>query len=247
MKAHIVVPARFASERLPGKPLADIGGAPMIVRVMERVAQVPDTDAIAAVDDERVYAAVTEAGFAAMMTSQDHASGSDRVMEVATGAGWRDDELVVNVQGDEPFVPPQLVADLIRLLAERSELGLATVCESHTDSIALKDPNVVKVVRSTDGLALYFSRAPIPHRRDGEGLSPLPWLRHIGMYAFTVQGLRRFTSLSPSPLEMCERLEQLRWLEAGMNIALLETSVSVPAGVDTESDLQAANSRFQAD
>lgn len=259
MTFHVVIPARFASERLPGKPLADIAGRPMIVRVAEQAQKTTADSVVVATDDQRIVEAVEAAGGAAVLTRTDHTSGSDRVMEVAEQLGWRDDEIVVNVQGDEPLIPVSVIEQVARRLQQAPELACATLCESLTNSDLVFNPNVVKVVRDADHRAMYFSRAPIPWRRRdfGDRLSVRPgarsvdlplqadiWLRHIGVYAYRVAALRRFVSLPAGTLETLESLEQLRMLEAGMPIRVDEAEEPVPGGVDTPEDLARVRGLF---
>jgi 3-deoxy-manno-octulosonate cytidylyltransferase (CMP-KDO synthetase) len=244
MRAHIVVPARLASTRLPNKPIADIAGKPMIVRVMERVAEVVCDTIVAAVDAQSVFDVVTEAGFAAIMTDPDHLSGSDRVKEVATLSGWSDDDIVINVQGDEPLLPPALVQRLIDVMKNGHDL--ATVSEPIETIEDFNDPNIVKVVTGFDGQALYFSRSPIPFTRDPttDNFVLKHARRHVGIYAFRVSALRDFTEITNARLENTEKLEQLRWLEAGRSIYVVEASEPVPGGVDTAVDLERVRALF---
>ena len=244
MTSHIVVPARLSSTRLPRKPLADIHGKPMIVRVMERAVAVDCHSVVAAVDDESVYAVVKQAGYEAEMTSVDHPSGSDRVMEVAERRGWANDDVVVNVQGDEPLFPTPVVNGLIQSMAGGDDL--ATVAEPITSVEDFENSNIVKVVTGADGRALYFSRAPIPHVRDPAAAEEALRLarRHVGIYAFTVHALRRFTQIKDAELEKAEMLEQLRWLEAGHSIRILQADEPVPGGVDTPADLDRVRQVF---
>ncbi|MCB1686296.1 MAG: 3-deoxy-manno-octulosonate cytidylyltransferase [Pseudomonadales bacterium] len=259
MKFHVVIPARFASQRLPGKPLADIAGYPMIVRVAQQAQKSSAASVVVATDDQRIIEAVAAAGLNAVLTRDDHASGSDRVMEVAQRLGWADDDILVNVQGDEPLIPVSVIEQVARLLQRQPDLACATLCESFTDSGLLFNPNVVKVVRDAGHRALYFSRAPIPWRRldfadvlragnptraVGTPLEPGIWLRHIGVYAFRIAALRRFVSLPAGTLETLESLEQLRMLEAGMAIGVEEAEEPVPGGVDTPEDLARVRGRF---
>lgn len=236
---HVVIPARFRSVRLPGKPLADIHGAPMIVRVAERASQSGAAQVIVATDDERILRAVTEAGYAGMMTRPDHVSGSDRVMEVAAACGWPDPTIVVNVQGDEPLIPPAVIRQVADCLRTDSQTPAATLCEPLTDPEAVANPNVVKVVRDNLGRALYFSRAPIPHDRDS-AIDPDPrvWLRHVGIYGYRLAALRSFVALAPGTLEQRESLEQLRLLENGIRLQVALACEPVPGGVDTAADLE---------
>ncbi len=238
MRAHIVVPARLASTRLPNKPLADIGGQSMIVRVLERAAKIDCESVIAAVDADAVFDVVTNAGYEALMTDPNHASGSDRVKEVAVARGWLDDDIVVNVQGDEPLFPPKLVTRLIEDMGHGHDL--ATVAEQITLIEDFHNPNIVKVVTESSGNAMYFSRAAIPFNRDSTDVSASleHARRHIGIYAFRVSALKQFTDIVDSHLEQTEKLEQLRWLEAGHSIHVIDAEEPVPGGVDTQEDLE---------
>ena len=212
---HIVIPARFSSTRLPGKPLADIAGKPMVVRVAEAVEKAGAIDVIVATDDHRVVEAVAEHGISAVMTRADHPSGTDRIAEVAQQRGWPDEAIIVNVQGDEPLLDPRLVFAVAAALEADSDAAIATAAHRIVDAAELFNPNVVKVVTAASGRALYFSRAPIPWARDAfaadrkhlpVGLSPQ---RHIGLYAYRAAFLRRYQALTPAPCEQWESLEQL--------------------------------------
>ncbi|MBI4816882.1 MAG: 3-deoxy-manno-octulosonate cytidylyltransferase [Deltaproteobacteria bacterium] len=224
-----VVPARYASTRFPGKPLVDLAGVPMIVRVLERAALASSiSEVVAATDDERIAAVVKSVGRRVVMTSESCQSGTDRVAEAVATLGF-DGDLVVNVQGDEPLLDPaDLDALVIRTLRLGTDLGtLARPLEPD----AFLNPNVVKVVRALDGRALYFSRAAIPH--SGSSVA----LRHIGLYAYRPAALRRLAALEPTPLERCERLEQLRALENGLSIAVIDAPSTHPCvAVDTPAD-----------
>ncbi len=246
---RVIIPARYASTRLPGKPLADIAGKPMIVHVVERALDSGAAEVVVATDDARVADAVTAAGHQAALTRADHPSGSDRVMEVARQRRWQEEDIVINVQGDEPLIPPALIAQTAGLLAAPEAAPVATLCEPLRSRRQLFDPNVVKVVAGQHGLALYFSRAPIPYARDDfagrperdDADLPLPapsvWYRHIGIYGFRVSALARFVALPPSPLEQTESLEQLRMLDNGIAIRVAEAVQAAPGGVDTPADL----------
>jgi len=250
---HVVIPARYASTRLPGKPLLDIGGRPMIQRVVEQATASAADEVLVATDDARIAQAVHDprrpgVGIA-VMTDPALPSGTDRVAAVARARSWSDTTLVVNVQGDEPFVAPALIDQVAALLAGDPTAAIATLAtpvESLTDFL---DPNVVKVVMADDGAALYFSRAPIPWVRDGAsaGLgSQQAWdgsLRHVGIYAYRVGALARITAMAPSPLEQSEKLEQLRALQAGLRIVVGRCVVPPGPGIDTEHDLQRARER----
>ena len=238
----VVVPARFASTRLPGKPLAEIADKPMIAHVASRCAESCAREVIVATDDARVLEAVASTDARAMMTRADHVSGSDRVMEVAEARGWPDDHIVVNVQGDEPLIPPAVIDQVARLLNQSTGVGVATLSEPLHDSRDVLDENIVKVVVAANGCALYFSRAPIPYVRGGipasvSGGKP-GWKRHIGIYAYRAAALRRFVALPVGELERTESLEQLRFLENGMPIVVGEALSPVPGGVDTPADLE---------
>lgn len=240
MSYRVVIPARYASTRLPGKPLIDLAGKPMVVRVAEQARKSAATSVVVATDDERVAATLAAAGVEAMMTAPNHASGSDRVMEVVAKRGWRDDDIVVNVQGDEPLVPPVVIDQVATLLAATTDCRVATLSEPITRRDDIFDPNVVKVVADYGGRALYFSRAPMPWSRaelDAAMVALGHWRRHIGIYAYRVDALREFVSWPPSRLERVEVLEQLRLLERGRRIAVAEAVAAVPGGVDTPDDV----------
>lgn len=250
MNFYVVIPARFASTRLPGKPLADIDGVPMIVRVAQQATRSGARDVVVATDDARIVDAVTQAGFAAELTRQDHPSGSDRVMEVASLRGWQPDDIVINVQGDEPLIPPAVIEQVADCLSADVSLAAATLCEPITGRDQVFDPNAVKVVCRDDGRALYFSRAPIPYARDHfvNNTAALPesaqWWRHIGIYAYRLWALKKFVALPPGRLEQLESLEQLRLLENGLEIRVDEACKPVPGGVDTPEDLQRVRELF---
>ena len=247
---HVVIPARYASTRLPGKPLADIGGKPMVVRVLEQARKAGPLSAWVATDDARVVDAVKAAGGDVLMTRADHPSGTDRLAEVVAALGWGDDEIVVNVQGDEPLIDPALIADVARALADTQEAAIATAAHPLHDAAEFFNPNVVKVVCDARDQALYFSRAPIPWARDdfakSRDLIPagLPVQRHVGIYAYRVDFLRRYADLAPSPLENWEALEQLRALWHGYRIRVLSVERAPAAGVDTAEDLERVRAAF---
>ena len=253
MRFHVVIPARYASTRLPGKPLLDIGGRTMIQRVVERACASRADEVLVATDDARIAAAVHDPRRPgqpiAVMTDPDLPSGTDRVAAVAAARGWSDDTLVVNVQGDEPFLPPELIEQAAELLTRDPAAGIATLATPIARLEEFLDPNVVKVVAALDGAALYFSRAPIPWAREGarEGLGSQTEfagaLRHVGLYAYRVGVLKRITSLPPSGLEQCEKLEQLRALENGVRIAVARCAAPPMPGVDTTADLERARQR----
>jgi 3-deoxy-manno-octulosonate cytidylyltransferase (CMP-KDO synthetase) len=250
MAFHVVIPARYASTRLPGKPLLDIGGMPMIQRVVSRACASAATEVIVATDDERIAAAVsdprTPGKRIALMTDPALPSGTDRVAAVAQARGWPDDTIVVNVQGDEPFLPPRLIDQVAGLLDRDRAASIATLATAIESLEDFLDPNVVKVVTAGDGAALYFSRAPIPWTRDGASAGSAGQrdfgdaMRHVGMYAYRVGALRRITAMPPSKYELREKLEQLRALQAGLRIAVAACVEPPGPGVDTEADLQRA-------
>ncbi len=243
----VVVPARFASTRLPGKPLAQIAGKPMIAHVAQRASQSGAAEVIVATDDERVWRAAASEGVHVVMTRADHASGSDRVMEVAESCGWSDDHIVVNVQGDEPLIPPTVVDQVAGLLQGSPGAGVATLSEPLRDAEDVGDENIVKVVAARSGRALYFSRAPVPYARGVPSAVTGPdrqYRRHIGIYAYRVAALRRFVALPVGRLEATESLEQLRFLENDIDIVVEEASAPVPGGVDTPADLERVRRAF---
>jgi len=237
----VAIPARHGASRLPGKPLRLIAGTPMVVHVARRALAAGARQVVVATDDERIVQALSGEPITVCMTRADHASGTDRLAECADQLGWPDAQIVVNLQGDEPFAPPEGIRAVAETLASGAA-EMATLACQIEDLEALFDPNAVKLVRNVRGLALYFSRAPIPWQRDrfsrerigpaGEGA-----LRHIGIYAYRAGFLRRFAALPPGRLEQIEALEQLRALEAGHAIAVGLTPVPFPPGVDTEADL----------
>ncbi len=245
----VVIPARFDASRLPGKPLRPLGGDPLVLHVVRRALDAGAREVWVATDDDRVAAALDGAGARVAMTSRDHASGTDRLAECAARAGWGDDTVVVNLQGDEPFAPTAGIRQVASLLVV-SGADMATLCAPVEDVATLLDPNAVKVVATTAGDALYFSRAPVPWPRDAfmADRSRLPpgghWRRHIGIYAYRCGFLKRFTALPPGRLEQVESLEQLRALEAGYRIAVTDTPVPFPPGVDTPEDLARAEAHL---
>ncbi|UTA52857.1 3-deoxy-manno-octulosonate cytidylyltransferase [Lysobacter soli] len=241
----VAIPARYAASRLPGKPLRLLGGEPLVLHVARRALTAGAREVWIATDDDRIATALEGAGARVAMTSADHASGTDRLAECARIAGWSDETIVVNLQGDEPFAP----AAGIRAVAELMRAGdteMATLAAPVTDAETLFDPNAVKLVRADDGRALYFSRAPIPWPRDAFARDRSrmpeggPWLRHIGIYGYRAGFLQRFAALPPGRLEQIESLEQLRVLEAGYRIAVGVTPEPFPPGVDTPEDLARA-------
>ncbi|MDQ3287388.1 MAG: 3-deoxy-manno-octulosonate cytidylyltransferase [Pseudomonadota bacterium] len=251
----VAIPARFAATRLPGKPLRLLGGEPLVLHVARRALAAGAREVWVAADDERIVEALRDAlppgtGLRTAMTSTAHASGTDRLAECARIAGWSDDTIVVNLQGDEPFAPAAGIRAAAQALAEsRSEM--ATLAAPIEDLSTLLDPNAVKLVRGDDGRALYFSRAPIPWPRDAFAASRErmpeggPWLRHIGIYAYRAGFLQRFAALPPGRLETIESLEQLRVLEAGYSISVALTPAPFPPGIDTAEDLLRAEAHLE--
>ena len=232
MKFHVIIPARFASTRFPGKPLAEIAGKPMVVRVCERAAASGAAGVHVATDDERIAAAVRAHGHRALMTRAGHASGTERLAEAVQLLRLRPDDIVVNVQGDEPLIPAALIS---RVASSLGEASVSTACHAIHDAASLANPNVVKVVLDAKGYALYFSRAQIPYPREGGGR----WYRHAGIYAYRVGFLKTYAGLAPAPLEKAEALEQLRVLWHGHRIAVAVSEEEIPPGVDTPQDLEA--------
>lgn len=229
-----VIPARYASTRLPGKPLKDIAGKPMIEWVYRQTVESGASDVIVATDDERIVTACRAFGAPVEMTSKEHTSGTDRIAELARRFAWDDDQIVVNVQGDEPLISPVCIAQTARLLGWHPEATIATLMTPLESEAEFRDPNFGKVVTDKDGWALYFSRAPIPWPRDG-GMPAV--MRHIGLYAYRAGGLRAISAAPPCELEQVEKLEQLRALWLGHRI-IVERAAEPPApAVDTEDDL----------
>lgn len=248
----IVIPARHASTRLPGKPLLDIAGRPMVAHVCEAALAAGASEVVLATDDARIAEAVADLPVKAVMTREDHNSGTERITEAAALMGWADDTIVVNLQGDEPLIPPDLKRRLAVLLAQQDVAEVATLAAPIHSREELFNPNAVKVVLDKDGHALYFSRAPIPWHRDRftDPAAPIatdfPWYRHIGIYAYSVGFLRRYVAWEPSLLEAIESLEQLRILWMGEKILVLPVDSAPEAGVDTHEDLQRVRERLGA-
>ena len=239
----VVIPARLASSRLPNKPLADIAGIPMVVRVAQRAQQSLASKVVVAADHLSIVQACEAHGVFAIMTRDDHPSGSDRLAETCQQLGWSDDTIVVNVQGDEPLMSPDLINQVATLLNERPEASMSTAAHAIDSLAEFVNPNVVKVVLDALQLAMYFSRAPIPWWRDGnlQGLTALPAplpLRHIGIYGYRAGFLKKFPHLTQAPVEIIEALEQMRALWHGHKIAVHVTDQAPGPGVDTPEDLQ---------
>lgn len=252
MSFTILIPARLASSRLPDKPLADIAGLPMVVRVAQRVAHLGADQVVVATDHVRIAEACQQHGVRALMTRVDHLSGSDRLAEACEALRLGDQDIVVNVQGDEPLIDPELVRACADLLQQRPDCAVATAAHPIESAGDLNNPNVVKVVLDAQQRALYFSRAAIPWWRDGSqaGLAHLgphqAALRHIGLYAYRVGTLKRFPSWPAAPLELTESLEQLRFMWQGERIAVHVTHAAPAAGVDTPEDLARVRAVFAA-
>jgi 3-deoxy-manno-octulosonate cytidylyltransferase (CMP-KDO synthetase) len=239
----VLIPARLASTRLPDKPLADIGGLPMVVRVAQRAEQSSAAQVVVAADSARIADACSRHGVRAVLTRPDHPSGSDRLAEACEHLGLARDDVVVNVQGDEPLIDPALIDAVAALLQQRPQASMSTAAHPIASLADFTNPNVVKVVLQADGLALYFSRAPIPWWRDGfaQGVSALPDpapLRHVGIYGYRAGFLREFPRMPAAPVESCEALEQLRALWHGHRIAVHVADRAPGAGVDTPEDLE---------
>lgn len=235
MKFQVIIPARHASTRFPGKPLADLDGKPMVVHVCERAKKSGAAAVHVATDDARIAAAVRAHGYPALMTRADHPSGTDRLAQAAKQLKLRDRDIVVNVQGDEPLISPQLIRRVGTLLEKKREASVSTACHAIHDPAALANPNVVKVVLDREGYALYFSRSQIPYPREPGALC----YRHAGIYGYRVAFLKKYARLKPSPLERSEALEQLRALWHGYRIAVVVSETEIPPGVDTPQDLEA--------
>lgn len=253
MSFTVIIPARFASQRLPGKPLKDIAGRTMVERVYRCAQQSDAKRVLVATDDQRIFDVVTKFGGEVLMTSPDHPSGTDRLQEVVSNLQLPDDEIVVNVQGDEPLMPAVVINQVADNLANHPDASAATLSEAIADIETVFNPNAVKVVADTQGYALYFSRAPIPWARDNfdrdAAARQLPSAelvqRHIGIYAYRVAVLHQFVKWPPTALEQCEKLEQLRILANGKRLHVAPACQPVPGGVDTEADLLAVQALFR--
>jgi 3-deoxy-manno-octulosonate cytidylyltransferase (CMP-KDO synthetase) len=247
---HVIIPARFGSARLPGKPLALIGERPLIQWVWQRAVDSGAASVLIATDDERIQAAVSKFGADCLMTSAHHSSGTDRIAEAVRARGFAADDIIVNLQGDEPTMPAEVVAKTAQALRDVTSRDIATAVAPVASLREFLDPNCVKALRANDGRALYFSRAPVPWPRDGivdhQPISFAGAWRHIGIYAYRVRSLLQFAEWLPTPLETTEKLEQLRALEHGMHIHLVTLAYSPPAGVDTPEDLERARGALTA-
>lgn len=257
MTFTVVIPARYASSRLPGKPLLEIGGQPMVQRVWQQARASAASRVVIATDDERIREAARGFGAEVCMTAAAHPSGTDRLQQVAAELAFEDEHIVVNVQGDEPLVPPAVIDQVASNLAANPAADIATLCEPIADLETLRDPNAVKVVTDEQGHALYFSRAPIPWPREAFAGAPsgdashMPagdaWFRHIGIYAYRTRFLHRYIGWPPAPLETLEQLEQLRALYHGVRIHVGLACEAVPGGVDTPADLGRLQRLFDQD
>ena len=248
----VVIPARYESSRLPGKALELIRGKPMIQWVVERALHSKAAQVFVATDDERIASVGFPEDVTVVLTSKDHLSGTDRVYEVAKKFNWSTDSIVVNLQGDEPLIPPKAINQVARLASTHTHAGVSTLYEPLYAIDELLDINVVKLVCDINSAALYFSRAPIPFAQDERlekrvAKNTWIWKRHIGLYAYRVWALRKFTKLEPSMMEFVERLEQLRFLENGIGIVVELSKYFVPAGVDTQEDLDRIREKVRSD
>lgn len=244
MKFKIVIPARFGSSRLPGKPLLDIAGKPIIWHVYQQACKtgIAHQDIIIATDNQEIFDCATNFGASVIMTKASHESGTDRLAEVVTKLAWHDNEIIVNLQGDEPLITPEVIQLTAETLAGNKQAGMATLACNLDDETQLHDPNCVKLVCNNNNQAMYFSRAAIPFARDGvnSGLfnsSKNPWLRHVGMYAYRVKTLKKLIQLPMVALEEIEKLEQLRALWHGIDIQVARIAQAPGHGVDTAEDL----------
>ena len=243
MNFKVVIPARYASTRLPGKPLLDVAGRPMVVHVVERAVASGADEVWVATDHVDIAAAVAAHGCQVCMTAADHYSGTDRIAEAVSQRGWNDEQIIVNVQGDEPLIAPALIRAVAQHLHDRPQAAIATACHAIHERADLFNPNIVKVVLDHAGYALYFSRAPIPYARDAWALpgvdfpAGLPAYRHIGIYAYRVSFLKIYHGLPPAAIEQFEALEQLRALWHGYRIGVAVVAETPAAGVDTPEDL----------
>lgn len=245
MSFRVVIPARYDSSRLPGKALLPLAGKPMLQWVHERAKACGAAEVCVATDDERIASAARDFGADVAMTARSHVSGTDRIAEVAAKRGWHDQDIVVNVQGDEPLIPPVVIDQVARLLGTHARADIGTLAVKIDSPAEANDPNVVKVACSAEGRALYFSRAAIPFNRDAPSTLTPATLRHVGIYAYRVAALARLSNLPPSRLELIEKLEQLRALENGMEIRVALAVERPLADVNTAADLERAERALQ--
>lgn len=243
MKSDVVIclPARYQSTRLPGKPLLEIAGKPLIIWALESAAKIKAKQMVVATDDKRILSLVESSGYQGVMTSPDHATGTDRIAEVARKMSWQDDTIVVNYQGDEPMTPSANIEQLIDALVDNSQASIATLYQSITGYQDLINPNNVKLVTDNNDMALYFSRAPIPYSRDCFAKQQLEkeinYKHHIGLYAYRTSFLKDFAQLESSALEQTESLEQLRAMSHGYQIIAKQAKETMPHGIDTSQDI----------
>lgn len=245
MKKVVVIPARYSSSRLPGKPLQDIEGKPMIIRVCESVESDVFPDIVVATDDERIEACVSAAGYRVVMTRDDHISGTDRLQEAAQKLNLGDEDIVINLQGDEPLMPSENLQQVASLLEENESASVATLYEHISFNEGGDNPNVVKLVEASNKQVLYFSRSTIPFDRDGVRNPDDVLKRHVGIYAYRKSALDKFVSYEEGSLESLEKLEQLRFMENGHSIVAEKAKRPIPIGVDTQEDLEAVRQLFR--
>ena len=245
MSFKVVIPARYASARLPGKPLLDIAGKPMVIRVADQAAKSGASEIVIATDFEKILQVAQDYSIKAVMTRLDHISGTDRIAEVAQILGWGNNDIVVNVQGDEPLIEPSLINEVAQHLTNSQDAVMATACHAIHDEASLLNPNIVKVVIDANGNALYFSRAPIPYPRDDVHKANIQAHRHIGIYAYRVGFLKKYAQLRMTELEKIESLEQLRVLHHGYKIGVTVTQNAPASGVDTQADLDYVRNVFK--
>ncbi len=243
MSFTVIIPARDAAQRLPGKPLLDLCGKPMLQHTYERACSSDAKQVCIATDDERIQKVAEQFGAKVFMTADSHRSGTDRIQEVTTQLALSSDELVVNVQADEPLIPPTVINQVANNLSAKADVGMATLCEVMSSQEEVEDPNAVKVVMDAKGNALYFSRATIPYQASASAQN---CFRHVGIYAYRVSVLNDFVQWPPSELEISEKLEQLRALFNGVKVHVEVSSEQIPAGVDTEKDLEAVRAALAA-
>ena len=247
MSFKVVIPARYASTRLEGKPLLDIAGKPMVVRVAEQASKSGASEIIIATDFKKIFDTAEANGYKSVMTRVTHVSGTDRIAEVVQQLAWADNDIVVNVQGDEPLIDPKLIQEVAAHLAQNKEAVMATACHLIHDQASLLNPNIVKVVMCEGGNALYFSRSPIPYPRDDIYKQHIQAYRHIGIYAYRVGFLKKYAELAVTELEKIESLEQLRVLQHGYKIGVTITKNAPASGVDTQADLDYVRSVFSSE
>lgn len=236
MTFTVIIPARYASTRLPGKPLLDLAGKPMLQRTYEQALKSDAQDVYIATDDPRIQAAAEGFGAKVLMTLDTHVSGTDRLQEAASLIGLTASDVVVNVQGDEPLIPPAVINQVAANIKNKEDIGIATLCEVITDDVEISDPNAVKVVFDSEGIALYFSRSTLPYNASASARN---CYRHIGLYAYRVEILNQFIQWPVAELELSEKLEQLRALYNGVKIHVEVSAQPIPAGVDSQKDLDA--------